>query len=104
MLAEKRRDIKETWAILNTVIGKQRTSIKYPIHIKCGDKDISTNKDMANEFNKFFTNISSKLAENITNSDGNFSIYDYLGGRIRNCLYLKPTDEEEIINTVKMCT
>ena len=47
--AEKRGDIKETWAILNTVIRKQRTPINYPIHIKCGDKDISTNKDMANE-------------------------------------------------------
>ena len=61
---------------------------------------------MANEFNKFFTNVSSNLAKNITNSDGNFSIYDYLGGRIsiQNCLYLKPADEEEVINTVKTCT
>ena len=58
---------------------------------------------MANEFNKFFTNISSKLANNITNSDVNFSIYDYLGGRNGNCLYLKPVDEEEVINTVKTC-
>ena len=32
------------------------------------------------------------------------SIYDYLGGRIGNCLYLKPVDEKEVINTVKMCT
>ena len=59
---------------------------------------------MANEFNKFFTNIGYNLAINITNSDGNFSIYDYLGGRIGNCLYLKPVDEEEVINTVKTCT
>ena len=56
-------------------------SIEYPIHIKCGDKDISTSKDMTNEFNKFFTNIGSNLAKNITNSDRNVSIYDYLGGR-----------------------
>ena len=95
LVAEKKGHIKETWAILNTVIRKQCTSIKYPIHIKCGDKDIS---------NKFFTNITSKLAENITNSDGNFSINDYLGGMIGNCLYLKPVDEEEVINTVKTCT
>ena len=60
---------------------------------------------MANEFNKFFTTIGSNLAKkNITNSDGNFSIYDYVGGRIGNCLYLKPTDEEEVINTVKAST
>ena len=99
LLAEKRGDIKETWAKLNTVIHKQRPYIKYPIHINCGDKDISNNKDMANKFNKFFTNIDSKLAKkNITNYDGNVSICDYLGGRIGNCLYLKPADEEEVIN------
>ena len=40
----------------------------------------------------------------MTNSDGNFSIYDYLGSRIGNCLYLKPDDEEDVINTVKVCT
>ena len=38
LLAEKRGDIKEIWAILNAAICKQRPSIKYPIHIKCGDK------------------------------------------------------------------
>ena len=101
MLVENRGDIKETWAILKIVILKQCSSIKYPIHIKCGDKDISTNEDNANKFNKFFTNISSNLAKSITNSDGNFCICDYLGGRIRNCLYLKPADEEEVTNVVK---
>ena len=59
---------------------------------------------MANEFNKFFTNISSNSAKTITNSGGNFSIYDYSGGRIENCLYLKPADDEEVINSVKACT
>ena len=44
------------------------------------------------------------MAKDITNSDGNLSIYDYLGGRIENCLYLKPADEEVVINTVKACT
>ena len=54
---------------------------------------------------KFFTNISSKLEKKtITNSDGNLFIYDYLGGRIGNCLYLKPVYEEVVINTVKTCT
>ena len=46
----------------------------------------------------------SNLTKNITHSDGNFSIYDYLRGRNGNCLYLKPVDDEEVINTVKVCT
>ena len=33
MLLEKRGNIKETWAILNTVLGKQRKSVNYPTHL-----------------------------------------------------------------------
>ena len=57
-----------------------------------------------NKFNKYFTNISYNLAKYITNSDVNLSIYDYLGGRMENYLYLKPADEEVVINSVKACT
>ena len=49
----------------------------------------------------FFTNFSSNLATNINNSYGNIFFYDYLGGMVGNCLYLKPAAEEEVINTVK---
>lgn len=44
------------------------------------------------------------LQKNIINPDENTSIYDYLGGGTGHCLYLKPIDEQEIINTVKACT
>ena len=33
MLLEKRGNIKETWAILNTLLGKQRKSVNYPTHL-----------------------------------------------------------------------
>ena len=50
-----------------------------------------------------FSNVGPKLAKVITNPDENISIYDHLGGRIEICLFLKPIDEEEVINTVKTC-
>ena len=33
-----------------------------------------------------------------------FSIYDYLGDSIEQRLFVRPVDEEEVINTVKGCT
>ena len=63
----------------------------------CGYRDIYTLKDMANmanEFNKFFTNVGSNVAKNITNRDKNTSIYGNLGGRTRNGLYIKPVDKQ----------
>ena len=51
---EKRGNIKETWAILNTVLGKQRKSVNYPTYLTQRDIHITSKEDMANEFNTFF--------------------------------------------------
>ena len=34
----------------------------------------------------------------------NISIYDYLGEGIEQSLFMRPVDEEEVINIVKGCT
>ena len=67
MLLEKRGNIKETWAILNTVLCKQRQSVNYPTHLMQNDVHISSKQNMANEFNTFFTNVGPNLANDITN-------------------------------------
>ena len=104
MLLEKRGNIKETWAILNTVLGKQRKSVNYPTHLMQRDIHITRKEDMANEFNTFFTNVGPNLANDITEPDENISIYDYLGVSIEQSLFMRPVDEEEVITTVTGCT
>ena len=54
MLLEKRGNIKETWANLNTVLGRQRKSVNYPTHLMQRDIHITSKENMANEFNTFF--------------------------------------------------
>ena len=104
MLLEKRGNIKETWAILNTVLGKQRKSVNYPTHLMQRDIHITSKENMANEFNTFFTNVGPNLANDITEPDENISIYDYLGESIEQSLFMRPVDEEEVITTVTGCT
>ena len=105
MLLEKRGNIKETWAILNTVLGKQRNSVNYPTHLMQRDIHITSKEDMANAFNTFcFTNVGPNLANDITEPDENMSMYDYLGVRIEQSLFMRPVDEEEVITTVTGCT
>ena len=89
----------------NIVIRTLRPTIKNPTQIMCGDRDVSIIKDMANEFNKFFTNVGSNLAKKTLQIlIKNTSIYDYLGGKTGKFLYLKPVDEQKVINTTKACT
>ena len=90
MLLEKRGNIKETWAILNTVLGKQRKSVNYPTHLMQRDIHITSKENMANEFNTFFTNVGPNLANDITEPDENISIYDYLGESIEQSLFMRP--------------
>ena len=104
MLLEKRGNIKETWAILNTVLCKQRQSVNYPTHLMQNDVHISSKQNMANEFNTFFTNVGPNLANDITNPGENISMYDYLGESIEQSLFMRPVDEEEVITTVTGCT
>ena len=105
MLLEKRGNIKETWAILNTVLGKQRKSVNYHTHLMQRDIHINCKEDMANEFNTFFfTNVGPNLANDITEPDENISIYDYLGVSTEQSLFMRPVDEEEVITTVTGCT
>ena len=105
MLLEKRGNIKETWAILNTVLGKQRKSVNYPTHLMQRDIHITSKENMANEFNTFFfTNVGPNLANDITEPDENISIYDYLRESIEQSLFMRPVDEEEVITTVTGCT
>ena len=100
----KRGNIKETWAILNTVLCKQRQSVNYPAHLLQGDRRITSKQNMASEFNTFFTNVGPNLANYITNPGENISMYDYLEESIAQSLFMIPVDEEEVITIVKGCT
>ena len=53
---------------------------------------------------RFFTNVGPNLANYITNPGENISMYDYLGESIEQSLFMRPVDEEEVINTVTGCT
>ena len=70
----KKGNIKETWAILNTVLCKQRQSVNYPTHLLQGDRHINSKLNMASEFNTFFTNVGPNLANDITNLGENMSM------------------------------
>ena len=57
------------------MLGKQRKSVNYPTHLLQRDIHITSEGDMANEFNTFFfTNVGPNLANDITEPDENISI------------------------------
>ena len=73
-----------------------------PRCFKIDDKEITTDHDIAEGFNKYFANIGSHLASSIPSV--NCNIKDFLPSSIPNSLYLSPVDcieTRSIINSLK---
>ena len=62
-------------------------------------RKVTSNIDIANGFNRFFSNIGPALARNIPNGNANFT--NYLNQNVEESLFLNPVTDEEIIEIVK---
>ena len=95
LLAKKKNDMAGTWKVLKTIMGTPRFGRNYPDHFVNNNVTISIKKDIADMFYNYFTNSSPELSKDIT-VPTNASIYDYLGNRYNQNLFLTPVSEEVI--------
>ena len=63
-----KNSIKKKWDIINQILGKTDNRI-LPPPLEKTDGSLSTQKDMANHLNIFFSEIASKLASTIPNTN-----------------------------------
>ena len=69
-------DAKKTWSVMKEILGKCTTkSSTLPTKITVNKTDIFDTKKIADEFNKFFTNIGTDLANKIPNASKRFDFY-----------------------------
>ena len=99
ILENHKNNIKETWKVLNSIVNKTYKNCK-----KCpttffenGDK--LTGKNIADGFNNFFTNIGPELASAIPSQCN--TINSYLGKREIHSMFLRSTNELEIMEIVR---
>ena len=82
-------------------MNKSKDCSYFPKCFKTNDVDVHDDKDIANGFNIFFVNVGPNLAKNIPECTEN-SYYDYMAGNVNSSMFLEPTCENEIINTIKI--
>ena len=81
--------MKETWKTLNNVLGRNKL-IKLPDFFKDLDGNkITDSKKIANNFNDFFTNIGTKLANKISSPDSNY-VSPLKSKNQQNSIFLNP--------------
>ena len=101
-------NMKQTWALINELRGKSKTSIKSLF--KINGELVKDKREISNGFNMFFSSIASKLNAKLYSSrplgDGAtdasaFNYQKYFNKRVNNSIFLYPCDQEEIEKTVK---
>ncbi|NRB82007.1 MAG: hypothetical protein HRU38_25700, partial [Saccharospirillaceae bacterium] len=101
-ITENKEDRKKTWKIINELRGKSKQKIKPPFVID--NQKIMDRRIIANEFNKYFNSIASRLNESTADiriSDSKFqSFADYLGPPNKNSIVLFSCSSEEIMKII----
>ena len=101
--ADNKSDIKETWKGINKIITKNKKNHSTPNSMNKGGILINDKKEIANEFNEFFSSIGKKIDEKIPKSKKSFQ--DYLIEPNTQQFVLSPVNSNEvtcIINTMKL--
>ena len=99
LLEEHKSDLKASWKSLKTVINKG-TKGKLPKLFRDGEKEATNPKDIADRFNKLFTNIGPTLAKSIPKSSS--LPLKYLNEKIKESVLFSPVLENEVKNILML--
>ena len=92
-------DIRKTWATINELLSKKLKKSNFPRHFLSGDSIITDDRDIANCFNNFFTDIGPKLANDIT-SPSNKAYTDFLREKIAHSFYFNTVTNDQVSKIV----
>ena len=91
-------DIKQTWSTINDIICKSKKS-DFPEYFEINGSKIFDYKNIANEFNKYFTHIGPNLAESIQPPIDK-SFRDFLSNPLSNDFIFKNISTNEISKAI----
>ena len=96
-LEENMHNMKNTWSIINEVLGKEINKSKFPSSFTIKGKQITDKNTIANEFNIFFSEIGFKTGQQVPSTNVNFN--DYLSKNVPHSMFLRPVSLDTVINT-----
>ena len=96
MLEQNRNNLRATWGIINQPIGKKKKNTTNS-DIMNGAL-LTDERQIANEFDNYFSSIADNLVKKIPNSLTHFT--NYLGNSFKNSIFLKPTYPQEIAQII----
>ena len=100
----QKNDMKKTWKTINETLNRKRNKSKFPSEFLINNRSIADHKEIADQFNIFFSNIGSNLSHSIEIVDNTLDFTDYLNNPTEHRFNFNVITESEtlsIINKLK---
>ena len=102
LIDQNKKDIKETWKVLNKTLNRNKIKAKAPTELKLDTEMLTGDENIANVFNNYFANIGMNIRRNIPKSNAIYT--DSLKDSNKRSMFLDPVDPDQIksiINKLK---
>ena len=100
----QKNDIKKTWKTIDETLNRRKNKSKFPSEFIVNNRSIADQKEIADQFNIFFSNIGSTLSDSIEINDSTLDFTDYLNNPTQHHFNFNTITESEtlsIINKLK---
>ena len=100
----QKNDMKKTWKTIDETLNRRKNKIKFPSEFIVNNRSIADQKEIADQFNVFFSNIGSTLSDSIEIADSTLDFTDYLNNPTEHHFNFNTITESEtlsIINKLK---
>ena len=100
----QKNDMKKTWKTIDETLNRRRNKSKFPSEFVINNRSIADHKEIADQFNIFFSNIGSTLSDSIKIDANTLDFTDYLNNPTEHRFNFNTITESEtlsIINKLK---
>ena len=100
LFEKSKTSAKDTWAAIKMIMNSNSNQTKFPKYFQINDMRVVDKKVIAKQFNEFFVNIGSKLAQTIPNVDTQKTVNSYLTNKTSSAFKFKLITEEDIFKII----
>ena len=100
----QKNDMKKTWKTIDETLNRRKNKSKFPSEFIVNNRSIADQKEIADQFNIFFSSIGSTLSDSIEIADSTLDFTDYLNNPTEHHFNFNTITESEtlsIINKLK---
>ena len=97
----QKNDMRKTWRTINDTLNSKSNKSKFPTKFIVNNKTITDHKEIADQFNIFFSNIGLTLSEASKLDDSTLAFTDYLNNPTEHRFNFSKISENETL-TIKV--